>query len=99
MGCPAINCPWPTAIDENLTNSQELINIYPNPSSGHFTANASEEGTYFLYDLHGRLLDAKELNSGETSLYMPNICSAGNYIVKYLSTKGKSKVCRIVFTH
>ena len=81
-----------TAVSENLFPGLE-IKVYPNPTPDIITIHFSEyiEGSrYWLYDLRGKLLENKLINSADTELNMKNYAS-GQYILK-LTNKSRQAI-------
>jgi hypothetical protein len=74
-----------TAVTELLYPGME-IKVFPNPTEDYITIHFSEfiEGSrYALYDLEGRLLENKLINSPDTEIGMTKYAS-GQYILKLL---------------
>lgn len=69
----------------------ELLNIYPNPSSGTVTIKAANEGEYYLLDEAGRLVQSFKLNAGNNYSVFVNDLSIGFYIVAGQNKHGISK--------
>jgi hypothetical protein len=70
---------------------QQLL-IYPNPSRGSFSIDipkGSENGMFYLYDLHGKLIDKHAYHQSGKQSGIINL-SRGIYIIKIES--GKSSI-------
>lgn len=89
-----------TSIDEN--NPASILNIYPNPSSGNFTAEVflpkNNDGYHLVIsDLTGRVLQSFTLDKGKNTLGIStNNFQAGTYLVSLL--QGSSPVANSKLT-
>jgi Secretion system C-terminal sorting domain len=63
----------------NLEN--KFINIYPNPSSGIFTIEATENGTAIVTDLYGKIIADFKLLKGDNKMDLQNLAS-GIYFLR-----------------
>ena len=60
------------------------IKVYPNPTSDYVTVHFSkvmEKPTYFLFDLSGRIIEQKNIESTDVKIDMTNY-AGGSYILK-----------------
>lgn len=69
-----------------LRNSQNSLNVYPNPSAGLVTLQIEQEGLYDLaiYDISGKQIHARQINVGEgggVPLDLSGVLSTGNYMI------------------
>ncbi len=72
------------------------IKIFPNPTHGKLTIEVQNEQAKFeLYDLNGKLLISKELNSKVTNLDLQNIAK-GLYLVKIKDLENKIYMQKLV---
>ena len=72
-----------TAINDIRVSDIE-IKVYPNPTSDFVTVHFSkvtEKPTYLLFDLSGRLLEQKNIESTDVKIDMTNF-AGGSYILK-----------------
>ena len=82
-------------------NKEELIRIYPNPSSGDFTVScsscSSELSELVIYDVIGELLKTIPITSGKTNIKIKDL-DAGVYFV-VLKMNGEIKtVSKIILS-
>jgi hypothetical protein len=78
---------------EQLENQSPKINIYPNPAINNLTINGlSTNATAEIYDLSGKLLFNKQLNTNQIDI---NSLAKGLYFIK-LSTEEGSVVRKFV---
>jgi hypothetical protein len=69
-------------VQRNISNFQNLINIYPNPSNGDFTLllNSDKSLNIELYDITGKIiLQVKDYRGSELKI---NNLNQGMYFVK-----------------
>jgi hypothetical protein len=81
-----------TAVSELLIPGLE-IKVFPNPTQDFITVHFSEyiEGSrYFIYDLTGKLLENKLINSADTEIDLKKYAS-GQYILK-LTNKSRQPI-------
>lgn len=76
----------------------ELLSIYPNPSNGNFTITANHEGTYYLMNEAGTLIQSFRLNADNNFSVNITGLSSGFYIVAGQNKYGISKQ-KIVVTN
>lgn len=81
-----------TAINE-LNGISLSVSAYPNPTTNFLTLKIDgfeyDRYSYYLYNLDGRLLDNKKIESSESNIDMSNYRPA-SYILKI--TKGNNKI-------
>jgi len=72
-------------------------NVFPNPTSNFLTLKVEEfnDLNYQLYDLQGKALKRKKVNSNTTTIKMGNLTSA-TYVLKVFRGQNLVKVFRIV---
>jgi hypothetical protein len=68
-----------------------LLSVYPNPNSGNFTITAEEEGSYYLVDQTGRLIQAIQLNATNNYTAVIANLSTGFYTISGQNKKGIAK--------
>ncbi|WP_288438470.1 endo-beta-N-acetylglucosaminidase H [uncultured Chryseobacterium sp.] len=83
------------AINGGETNIKNQVKLYPNPASksSPLTVSVPEEyskGKLTVYDLNGRIVDTRSLNSGDNQ-YELNRIPSGNYIIQFESHDGSLK--------
>ncbi len=72
-----------TAIDDIQVSDVE-IKVYPNPTSDYVIVHFSkviEKPTYFLFDLSGRIIEQKSIESTDVKIDMTSF-AGGSYILK-----------------
>jgi hypothetical protein len=82
-----------TAIEENdasLTNVQVLL-VSPNPNNGSFSIKAQFEGTYYLVDELGKLIQSIKLNAENNYQAEISNLASGFYILAGQNKYGVSK--------
>lgn len=79
-------------IDINLT-------LYPNPAADFVVLSVRDSNiqnmTYLLYDMQGKLIENKKLNSNQTSLSMADLAN-DIYFIKVLENDSELKVFKII---
>ncbi|WP_288376330.1 endo-beta-N-acetylglucosaminidase H [uncultured Chryseobacterium sp.] len=83
------------AINGGETNIKNQVKLYPNPASksAPLIVSVPEEyskGKLTVYDLNGRIVDTRSLNSGDNQ-YELNRIPSGNYIIQFESHDGSLK--------
>lgn len=78
-------CEEETLSIEDIDSSGEsnLFDVYPNPFNSTVTIKGSFEGilTYYIYDISGRLILTKNLNSNKSFDIDLNLLESGTYIL------------------
>lgn len=79
-------------IDINLT-------LYPNPAADFVVLSVWDSNiqnmTYLLYDMQGKLIESKKLNSNQTSISMADLAN-DIYFIKVLDNDSELKVFKII---
>ncbi|MDO9185415.1 MAG: T9SS type A sorting domain-containing protein [Bacteroidia bacterium] len=79
-------------IDINLT-------LYPNPAADFVVLSVQNTNiqnmTYLLYDMQGKLIENKKLNSNQTSISMADLAN-DIYFIKVLDNDSELKVFKII---
>ncbi|MDP1745030.1 MAG: T9SS type A sorting domain-containing protein [Bacteroidota bacterium] len=79
-------------IDINLT-------LYPNPAADFVVLSVWDSNiqnmTYLLYDMQGKLIENKKLNSNQTSISMADLAN-DIYFIKVLDNDSELKVFKII---
>jgi len=86
-----------TAINDIQVSGVE-IKVYPNPTSDFVTVHFSkvvEKPTYFLFDLSGRMIQQKNIESTDEKIDMTNY-SGGSYILKLNSGQQPLQTFKII---
>lgn len=83
------------AINGGETNIKNQVKLYPNPASKSAPLIVSvpveySKGKLTVYDLNGRIVGTRSLNSGENQ-YELNRIPSGNYIIQFESHDGSLK--------
>lgn len=68
------------------SNSNEVINLYPNPNNGSFTLETSKPGKYIVLDGIGKQIFEFDVESTKNDVHIPNI-SKGIYYIMYFEEK------------
>ena len=76
-----------------------ILSAYPNPTTDFLTlkvANYDKENLlYQLFDLNGKLLENKKIESNETSIIMSNLVPA-TYLLKVIQSNKEVKIFKII---
>lgn len=73
----------------------QKINIFPNPIFGDFVEiSASENTSYKLIDIHGRVLNAGNINAGQNSIKVDYFHPNGLYFLNISNVNYKIMICR-----
>ncbi len=72
--------------EENNTNEELFLKIYPNPASDILTIQTKEKGNVVLYDVKGQILIEKQIQNSETQLDISNF-SNGLYMIVFRTEK------------
>ncbi len=86
-----------TAIDDLQVQGVE-IKVYPNPTSDYVTvhfSNTIEKPAYLLFDLSGRLIEQKNIESTGTKIDMSGY-SGGSYILKLRTAEQPLQTFKII---
>ncbi len=78
-----------TALDE-ITDLKNLISVFPNPTHRFAVVkykNIPKQNTYRLFNLSGKLLESKEINSTETQVDLARFAE-GTYLLKIVQDNG-----------
>jgi hypothetical protein len=88
--------PFEISIVTGIENSMKIdlsCTVYPNPATTYLTLKVenihNENLTYQLYDISGKLLENKKVESDETTIYMSHRPVA-TYLLKVVQTKQAS---------
>ncbi|MES2704310.1 MAG: M4 family metallopeptidase [Bacteroidota bacterium] len=73
------------------------LQLYPNPTTGSFTIDAPEAGTFAVYTLSGQEVSRHSVPQGTTTLSLANNLAAGVYMCRYYSASGNTTVVRLVY--
>jgi uncharacterized protein YjdB len=71
--------------------------LYPNPTSGAFTVDATEKGTFTIFTLEGKVAGTFSVEPGRNSLDVPKQLAAGIYMCRYESSSRNTVVVRLVY--
>ncbi len=86
-----------TAINDIQVAGVE-VKVYPNPTSDYVTvhfSNKIEKPVYLLFDLSGRLIEQKNIESTDTRIDMSSY-SGGSYILKLSIAKHPLQTFKII---
>ncbi|MES2704231.1 MAG: Ig-like domain-containing protein [Bacteroidota bacterium] len=82
-----------------VTSAIGSLQLYPNPTTGTFTIEAPEAGTFSIYTLDGKEVSKQTLAQGATVISLPNELANGIYMCRYYGESGITTVVRLVFEH
>ncbi|MES2704232.1 MAG: Ig-like domain-containing protein [Bacteroidota bacterium] len=75
------------------------LQLYPNPTTGTFTIEAPEAGTFSIYTLDGKEVSSYTIAQGATVISLPNELANGIYMCRYYGASGSTTVVRLVYEH
>ena len=77
---------------KEMTSDISLL-VYPNPTTNHLTlqlgSEITEDLSYQLFDLQGRLLQKGEVNTRKTQIYTSGL-SSGVYLINVINQNSKN---------
>jgi hypothetical protein len=71
--------------------------LYPNPTTGDFTIESPEAGTFTITTLEGKTAAKIALTQGKNAINMPKELAAGIYMCRYAGSGGSKVVIRLVY--
>lgn len=80
---------------ENVESDYSTLKVYPNPSSGVFQFQTQEATQLEVYDLMGKVILSKNVQTGAASFNLSEQ-AAGMYLLKIINSSGHTAVCTIV---
>lgn len=80
---------------EQAAGAEQIVKVWPNPTTDYVEVSMPVAGSYVLYDLTGRALTAGELKHGKNKLAVQQY-PAGIYMLEVLGSGGESTVCKLV---
>lgn len=84
---------------EQATGIMLELSVYPNPASDFLTVKAENYDTdnlsYQLFDINGKLLESKKADGSETQIEMKNLVPA-IYFLKAIENKEEIKTFKII---
>jgi len=86
------------AVESSVSLEAINLNVYPNPNNGSFTIKALHEGTYYLMNEAGQLVQSFTLNSENQYTHQISGLTIGFYILSGQNKEGISKQ-KIVVTN
>ena len=83
---------------EAIKNDNKLIAaLYPNPTSGTFSIEASEAGTLVIYSVDGRILGSYSISKGITKIELPVGLAQSVYACYYKGNDGKVDIVKLLY--
>jgi hypothetical protein len=79
--------------DATVSNFQ----LYPNPTTGAFTVEVEEAGTFSIFSLDGREVSRYNISEGATQLSLSKELASGIYMCRYTSESGSITMVRLVY--
>ncbi len=73
------------------------VGVYPNPSNGVFTVNASVAGTFAIFSVDGKMVASYSVGAGVTQLQLPTGVVAGAYLCRFTDVNEHSTTVRLVY--
>jgi hypothetical protein len=104
--CPTLNLPAPPAYRVVLQDLEEmtqdlLVDLFPNPSSGHITivrANKGEGLEVRITDVNGKMVYDKALPAGTSPVHLDLGLEEGLYLMELKSGPGTRSLKKLVIT-
>lgn len=81
----------------SLENTNNIL-VYPNPTNGRLSIEATTAGIFTIYTLDGKTLQQYATEAPATSISLPNNLTAGVYMCRFEGSDGNNKTVRIVYT-
>jgi uncharacterized protein YjdB len=76
---------------------QMSIDIFPNPTQGTITIDATIEGTFAVYTIDGKEVLKVVIEDKSTNLQLPQHLAAGVYMCRFAGNNGYTKTVRLVY--
>lgn len=87
-GCSETSACFPVTVTGiNLNNSSATVNIYPNPASDKVAMQFDRKGSFEIYSVDGKLIEASSTVLSSTIVNVNNYAS-GMYMIKFRDEKG-----------
>jgi uncharacterized protein YjdB len=80
----------------NETATVASFQLYPNPTTGAFTLETSEAGTFTIFTLDGKEVSTHIIAQGINSLGLPHDFAAGIYMCRFSGANGQTTIIRLV---
>jgi uncharacterized protein YjdB len=75
------------------------VSVFPNPTTGKFSVNASEPGVLSVYSVEGRQVEQYNVAAGVTEVSLPQGLAAGIYMCRFNGKSGGTVMIRLVVEH
>jgi hypothetical protein len=75
--------------EENNTNEELFLKVYPNPASDFLTIQTQEKGNLILYDVKGQILIEKQIQNFTNEIDISRFAN-GLYMIVFRTEKGQS---------
>jgi hypothetical protein len=72
------------------------LKIYPNPATERWTVTTEEEGSYVVYDLHGKTLKQGKVSKGRTATIDGNGLASGIYYFMLTTADNRKMLSKLV---
>ena len=86
-----------SATTESFAEAAADLKLYPNPTSGTFTIEASMNGNLSIYTFDGKLVSEYQLTGNTTTVSLPSNLVAGIYICQFRFDDGSTKSSKLYF--
>jgi uncharacterized protein YjdB len=73
------------------------MQLYPNPTTGAFTVEVDEAGTFSIFSLDGREVSKHNIVAGANQLSLSKELASGVYMCRYTSESGNTTMVRLVY--
>jgi hypothetical protein len=94
--------PYEISIETAIEQAKDIILVlttYPNPTTDNLTLKIenydSQNLSYYLFDVNGKLLENKKVTENETTISMTNLSSA-IYFLKVIDNQEEIKIFKII---
>jgi trimeric autotransporter adhesin len=77
--------------------TQALLKVYPNPTSGILTIDAPVAGTFVVYTIDGKQMVQYNVATSANMVSLPSSLAAGIYMCRFIGADGSTAIVRLVY--
>ena len=81
----------------NVNAPNQAIIVSPNPTSGVFTVQTTNAGTFTVYSVEGKEIRHYNIKTGTATLSLPSGLAAGVYMCRFNNDNGNTAIIRLVY--
>lgn len=78
-------------------SDQDIISVYPNPTSGAFVLKSAFAGSFTVFTIDGKEILHTPVVVGENALNLPNGIAAGIYMCRFNGDEGNTYMVRLIY--